>query len=111
MNSILKIVAIGMGIAISAHSLIVMLCFKTFCNAVATAQDQWEELANPVGSSESGLNCFETQQIKLLLSGNLEQAYEGELLGRARVMARQFRYNFVAAICFVAVLGIFVLYR
>lgn len=107
MSSIVKIVAIGMGIALITHSLIVMLRFKTFCEAVATAQDQLEELANPIGTGESGLNRFETQQINLLLNGKFEQAYEGELLERARVIARQLRHNLVAAICFVAGLGIY----
>lgn len=85
MNSIVKIVAIGMGIAIVVHSLIVMLRFKTFCEAVAAAQNRWEELANPIGTGENGLTSFETQQIKLLLNGKFEQAYKGELLERAQI--------------------------
>ena len=109
MTKILTFVFIAAAIALMVQSVIVMSRFMTFCDAVASAHDRWDELANPVGTSEGGLNRFETQEFNLLISGKFEYAYEGALLERARVLARQLRHNLLAAICFVAILGIFVL--
>jgi hypothetical protein len=109
MTKILTFVFFAGAIVLMVQSVIVMSRFMTFCDAVASAQDQWDQLANPVGTGEGGLNRFETQQFNLLISGKFEHAYEGVLLDRARVLARQLRHNLRAAICFVAISGIFVL--